>query len=50
MRKMQFYLSVFDETLRLPDEQASIGMILCKSKNRLAAEYALKQASAPPLM
>jgi predicted nuclease of restriction endonuclease-like (RecB) superfamily len=45
--KMQFYLSVLDDTVRLPDEQPSIGIILCKSKNRLVVEYALKQASAP---
>ncbi len=45
--KVQFYLSVLDETVRLPDEQPSIGIILCKSKNRLVVEYALKQASAP---
>ena len=45
--KMQFYLSVLDETVRLTDEQPSIGIILCKSKNRLVVEYALKQASAP---
>jgi predicted nuclease of restriction endonuclease-like (RecB) superfamily len=45
--KMQFYLSVLDETVRLPDEQPSIGIILCKSKNRLVVEYALKQSSAP---
>lgn len=45
--KMQFYLSVLDETVRLPDEQPSIGIILCKSKNRMIVEYALKQASAP---
>lgn len=45
--KMQFYLSVLDETVRLPDEQPSIGIILCQSKNRMIVEYALKQASAP---
>jgi hypothetical protein len=44
---MQFYLSVLEETVRLPDEQPSIGIILCKSKNRLVVEYASKQASAP---
>src|SRR5580698_1555918 len=45
--KMQFYLSVLDDTVRLPEEQPSIGIILCKSKDRLIVEYALKQASAP---
>jgi hypothetical protein len=27
---MQFYLSFLDDTVRLPEEQPSIGMILCK--------------------
>jgi hypothetical protein len=45
--KMQFYLSVLDDTVRLPEEQSSIGIILCKSKDRLIVEYALKDATLP---
>ena len=45
--KMQFYLSVLDDTVRLPEEQPSIGIILCKSKNRVVVEYALKDANLP---
>jgi hypothetical protein len=45
--KMQFYLSVLDDTVRLPEEQPSIGIFLCKSKDRLIAEYALKDATLP---
>ena len=45
--KMQFYLSVLDVTVRLPDEQPSIGIILCKSKDRVIVEYALKDANLP---
>lgn len=45
--KMQFYLSVLDDTVRLPEEQPSIGIILCKSKDRLIVEYALRDASLP---
>ena len=45
--KMQFYLSILDETVRLPEEQPSIGIILCKSKDRLVVEYALRDASLP---
>ena len=45
--KMQFYLSRLDETVRLPEEQPSIGIILCKSKDRLVVEYALRDASLP---
>jgi len=45
--KMQFYLSILDETVRLPEEQPSIGIILYKSKDRLVVEYALRDASLP---
>ena len=36
-----------DDTGRLPEEQPSIGIILCKSKDRLIVEYALKDATLP---
>jgi YhcG PDDEXK nuclease domain len=48
--KMQFYrsnLSVLDDMVRLPEEQPSIEIILCKSKDRLIVEYALKDATLP---
>ena len=31
---MQFYLTSLDETVKLPDENPSIGIIICKSKHR----------------
>ncbi|MCL6582685.1 MAG: PDDEXK nuclease domain-containing protein [bacterium] len=45
--KMNFYLSAVDELLRHPDDRPSIGLILCKSQNRLVAEYALRDVSKP---
>jgi predicted nuclease of restriction endonuclease-like (RecB) superfamily len=45
--KMQFYLTVLDEKVKLPDENPSIGIIICKSKNRTVVEYALKSANKP---
>ncbi|AFZ57019.1 DUF1016 domain-containing protein [Anabaena cylindrica FACHB-243] len=45
--KMQFYLSVLDDTVKLPDENPSIGIILCKSKQRTIVEYALKDSNKP---
>jgi hypothetical protein len=45
--KMQFYLAVLDETLKLQDENPSIGIIICKSKNRTRVEYTLKSANKP---
>ena len=45
--KMNFYLSAVDDLLRHPDDQPSIGIILCKSKNRVVAEYALRDIRKP---
>jgi predicted nuclease of restriction endonuclease-like (RecB) superfamily len=45
--KMQFYLSVLDDTTRLKDENPSIGIIICKEKKRTFVEYSLKRAHAP---
>lgn len=45
--KMQFYLSVLNDTVRLPDENLSIGIILCKEKSRTVVEYALKDTNKP---
>ncbi|MDI9430648.1 MAG: PDDEXK nuclease domain-containing protein [Planctomycetota bacterium] len=40
--KMNFYCNLVDDRLRHPDDQPTIGLILCQDKNRLIAEYALK--------
>jgi len=45
--KMQFYLSVLDDKVKLPDENPSIGIIICKNKNRTIVEYALKDVNKP---
>jgi predicted nuclease of restriction endonuclease-like (RecB) superfamily len=45
--KMNFYLSAIDDLLRHPDDQPSIGIILCKSKNAIIAEYALRDTTKP---
>lgn len=45
--KMQFYLAVLNDTVRLPDENPSIGIILCREKNRMIVEYALKDSNKP---
>ena len=45
--KMNFYLSAVDDLLRHPDDKPSIGLILCKAKNRIIAEYALRNTTAP---
>jgi predicted nuclease of restriction endonuclease-like (RecB) superfamily len=45
--KMQFYLTALDETVKLQGENPSIGIIICKSKNRTKVEYTLRSANAP---
>jgi predicted nuclease of restriction endonuclease-like (RecB) superfamily len=45
--KMQFYLAVLNDTVRLPDENPAIGIILCKSKDRTIVEYALRESNKP---
>ncbi len=45
--KMNFYLSAVDDLLRHPDDKPSIGIILCKAKNRVIAEYALRDVAKP---
>jgi hypothetical protein len=44
---MNFYHSAVDEQLRLPDDGLSIGIILCKSRNELIVEYALRDTAKP---
>ena len=45
--KMQFYLSALNDMAKLPDENPSIGIILCKDKSRTIVEYALKDTKKP---
>lgn len=39
---MNFYLSAIDDLLKHPSDNLSIGLILCKSKNEVLAEYTLR--------
>jgi predicted nuclease of restriction endonuclease-like (RecB) superfamily len=45
--KMNFYLSAVDDLLRHVDDAPSIGLILCKEKNRIVVEYALRDTGKP---
>jgi predicted nuclease of restriction endonuclease-like (RecB) superfamily len=45
--KMNLYLSAVNDLLRHPDDQPSIGLILCKTRDRVVAEYALRDLSKP---
>lgn len=45
--KMQFYLTVLDKQVKREEENPSIGIILCKDKNRTVVEYALQETRRP---
>lgn len=45
--KMNFYLSAVDDLIKHETDQPSIGLILCKSKNNVLAEYTLRDMSKP---
>lgn len=45
--KMNFYLAAVDDLVRHPEDNPSIGLILCKEKNRIVVEFALKTSKHP---
>ncbi|TNE51793.1 MAG: DUF1016 domain-containing protein [Deltaproteobacteria bacterium] len=45
--KMSFYLSAVDHLMKHPDDQSSIGIILCRGKNQTVVEFALQDNSKP---
>lgn len=45
--KLSFYLSAIDAQLKSESDNPSIGLLLCKSKDRIVAEYALKDIEKP---
>jgi predicted nuclease of restriction endonuclease-like (RecB) superfamily len=45
--KLNFYLSAVDDLLRTSDDQPTIGLILCKDKDRFDVEYALRDVNKP---
>ena len=45
--KMEFYLTLADEQLKAEGDEPSIGLILCKTKDGLVAEYTLRDSTKP---
>lgn len=45
--QMNLYLSAVDDLLRHPDDNPSIGLLLCKEKNKITVEYALRDLKKP---
>jgi hypothetical protein len=45
--KLSFYLSAANDLLRHPTDNPTIGLMICKNKNSIIAEYALKNINQP---
>jgi predicted nuclease of restriction endonuclease-like (RecB) superfamily len=45
--KLNFYTKAVDEQLRKPGDEPTIGLLLCKSKDRMVVEYALSDINKP---
>jgi hypothetical protein len=45
--KMNFYLNLLNDTVKMPHENPSIGIILCSDKDSLEVEYSLLNTSTP---
>lgn len=45
--KMNFYCSVVDDKLKHETDQSTVGLILCQTKDRILAEYALRDIRKP---
>lgn len=46
-RQLNFYLAAVDAQVKSPNDNPTIGLLLCKTKNRLVAEYALSGTDKP---
>ena len=45
--KMNFYLSAVDDLMAHPNDNPSIGILLCKNRNKTIVEYALRDSRKP---
>jgi len=45
--QLNFYLSAVDDLLRHPDDKPTIGLLLCRTKDKLVVEYALCDLNKP---
>lgn len=45
--KLNFYLSAVDSQLKHPSDQPSLGLLLCKSRDKVVAEYAQRDMNKP---
>ena len=48
--QLEFYLEALDRDVKLPHENPSIGVLLCREKNDEVVEYALSRDLSPTLI
>lgn len=46
-QQLNWYLHLLDKTVKYPEDNPSIGILLCKSKSKITVEYALEMANKP---
>lgn len=46
-REREVYLSAVDDLLRHPDDKPTVGLLLCRTKNQVVVEYALRHLKRP---
>lgn len=46
-QQLNWYIHILDKTIKYPEDNQSIGILLCKSKSKLTVEYALEMANNP---
>jgi len=45
--QLGFYLAAIDAQMKAPDDAPTIGLLLCKTRNEVVAEYALRGVTSP---
>ena len=45
--QLNFYLQALDDQVRMPGENPSIGLVLCKNADKMVAEYAVRDYTKP---
>ena len=45
--QLNFYLSAIDNQLKMPEDNPTIGLLLCEKKDKIVAEYSLKDVNKP---
>ena len=45
--QLNFYLSVVDDMLKHPSDNPTIGILLCKTRNKIVADYAFRDFKKP---